>query len=121
MVVVVAAAVVIVLVVAVVTVVVEEVVLRPAPTTSSNQGNVLFNDALNTFDIWFYGVRHMVKNHSDREREVTRCRHMGYSFQLTVRVLLYASTRKQDNTCHGFCLTSRGGLAGTRNRSMGPP
>ena len=32
------------------------------------EGNVLFNDALNTFYLRLYGVRHMVKNHSDRER-----------------------------------------------------
>ena len=30
--------------------------------------NVLFNDALNTFYIRLYGVRHMVKNHSDNEK-----------------------------------------------------
>ena len=30
--------------------------------------NVLFNDALNTFYLWLYGVRHMVKDHSDSER-----------------------------------------------------
>ena len=30
--------------------------------------NVLFNDTLNTFYLWFYGVRHMVKDHSDSER-----------------------------------------------------
>ena len=30
--------------------------------------NVLFNDALNTFYLRLYGVRHMVKNHSDSER-----------------------------------------------------
>ena len=29
--------------------------------------NVLFNDALNTFYLWLYGVRHMVKDHSDSE------------------------------------------------------
>ena len=28
----------------------------------------LFNDALNTFYLWLYGVRHMVKDHSDSER-----------------------------------------------------
>ena len=28
-------------------------------------GNVLFNDVLNTFYLWLYGVRHMVKDHSD--------------------------------------------------------
>ena len=30
--------------------------------------NVLFNNALNTFHLWLYGVRHMVKDHSDSER-----------------------------------------------------
>ena len=30
--------------------------------------NVLFNDALNTFYIQLYGVRHMVKDHSDSEK-----------------------------------------------------
>ena len=30
--------------------------------------NVLFNDAPNTFYLWLYGVRHMVKDHSDSER-----------------------------------------------------
>ena len=29
---------------------------------------VLFNDALNTFYLRLYGVRHMVKDHSDRAR-----------------------------------------------------
>ena len=31
-------------------------------------GNVLFNDALNTFYLRLYVVRHMVKDHSDKER-----------------------------------------------------
>ena len=31
-------------------------------------GNVLFNDALNTFHLWLYGIGHMVKDHSDNER-----------------------------------------------------
>ena len=33
-----------------------------------NEGNVLFNDALNTFYLWLYCIRHMVKDHSDSER-----------------------------------------------------
>ena len=33
------------------------------------EGNVLFNDALNTFYLRLYGVTHMVKDHSDSERE----------------------------------------------------
>ena len=40
---------------------------------------------------------------------------------LFARVLLYASSHRQDNTYHGLCYTSRGALAGTRNSSMGPP
>ena len=30
--------------------------------------NGLFNNALNTFYLWLYGVGHMVKDHSDSER-----------------------------------------------------
>ena len=33
------------------------------------EGNILFNDALNTFYLRLYGVRHMVKDHSDNERK----------------------------------------------------
>ena len=29
------------------------------------EGNILFNDTLNTLYLQLYGVRHMVKNHSD--------------------------------------------------------
>ena len=52
-------------------------------------------------------------------RKETRCRHIGYSYRLTARVLLYAPSHIQDNTYHGLCYTSRGSLAGTRNSSMG--
>ena len=52
-------------------------------------------------------------------RKETRCRHIGYSFRLTARVLLYAPSHRQDSTYHGLCYTSRGALAGTRNSSMG--
>ena len=54
-------------------------------------------------------------------RKESRCRHIGYSFRLTASVLLYASSQRQDITYHGLCYTSRGALAGMRNRSMGPP
>ena len=54
-------------------------------------------------------------------RMETRCRHIGYSYRLTARVLLYAPSHRQDSTYHGLCYTSRGALAGTRNSSMGPP
>ena len=74
------------------------------------EGNVLFNDALNTFCLRLYGVGHIVKDHSDSER-------------LTARVLLYAPSHRQDSTYNGLCYTSRGALAGagTRNSSVGPP
>ena len=54
-------------------------------------------------------------------REETRCHHIGYSFRLAARVLLYAPSHRQDSTYHGLCYTSRGALAGTKNSSMGPP
>ena len=54
-------------------------------------------------------------------RKETRCRHIGYSYRLTARVLLYAPSHRQDNTYHGLCYTSRGALGGTRNSSMCPP
>ena len=56
-----------------------------------------------------YGVGHIASDH------------MCYSFQLTARVLLHASSHRQDNTYHSLCYTSRGALAGTRNSSIGPP
>ena len=54
-------------------------------------------------------------------RKETRFRHIGYSYRLTARVLLYAPSHRQDNTYHGLWYTSHGALAGTRNSSMGPP
>ena len=36
--------------------------------TPRKEGNVLFNNALNTFYLRLYGVRHMVKDHSDSEK-----------------------------------------------------
>ena len=54
-------------------------------------------------------------------RKETRCHHIGYSYRLTARVILYAPSHRQDNTYHGLCYTSRGALAGTRNSSKGPP
>ena len=83
------------------------------------EGNVLFYDTLNTFYLRLYGITYMVKDHSDSEREETHCRHMGYSFWLAARVLLYASSQGQDNTYHSLCYTSRGALAGMRDSSMG--
>ena len=54
-------------------------------------------------------------------RKETRCRHIGYSFQLGARIILYTPSHRQDNTYHDLCYTSRGTLAGTRNSSVGSP
>ena len=54
-------------------------------------------------------------------RKEFRCRHIGYSFRLTSKVILYASSHRNNSTYHGLCYTSRGALAGMRNNSMGPP
>ena len=54
-------------------------------------------------------------------RKETSCCHIGYSFWLTARVLLYAPSHRQDSTYHSLCYTSRGALAETRNSSMGSP
>ena len=43
------------------------VVLLVVPN-EGNKGNVLFNDILNTFYLWLYGISHMVNDHSDSER-----------------------------------------------------
>ena len=40
-------------------------------------------------------------------RKETRCRHIGYSYRLAARALLYAPSQRQDNTYHGLCYTSR--------------
>ena len=89
-------------------------------TDNRKEGNVLFNDTLNTFYLRLYGVRHMVKDHSDSERGNPLLPHR-LLFPITARVLLYASSHRQDNTYHGLCYTSCGALAGMRNSSMGPP
>ena len=82
--------------------------------------NVLFNDALNTFYLRLYGVRHMVKDHSDSEKGNPLLLSIFYLVLSITRVLLYAPSHRQNNTYHGLCYTSRGALAGTRNSSMGP-
>ena len=62
----------------------------------------------------------MVKDHSDSERRHPLPPHK-LLFPISSKVLLYASSHKQNNTYHGLCYTSRGALAATRNSSMGPP
>ena len=111
--------------------------------------NVLFNDALNTFYLRLYGIRHMVKDHSGSER--------GNPLLPLHRLLFSISSNvpphTQDSTYHELCyiylwlcgfrhivkdhsdsekgnpllphrllfLINSGALAETRNSSVGPP
>ena len=84
------------------------------------EGYVLFNDALNTFYLGYMASDIWLRTFLIVRKE-TRCHHMGYSLQLTARVLLYASSHRQDNTHHSLCYTSRGALARMINSSMGSP
>ena len=45
------------------------VVLLSLRSLKGKEGSVLFNDTLNTFHFRLYGIRHMVNDHSDSERE----------------------------------------------------
>ena len=46
----------------------DKIILIEWKNSGGKEGNVLFNDSLNTFYLRLYGVRHMVKNHSDSEK-----------------------------------------------------
>ena len=86
------------------------------------EGNVLFNDTLNTFYLQLYGVTDIWLRTIQIAREEICCRHIGYSLRLTARVLLYATSHRQDSTYHGLLhQTSHAALAGMRNSSMGSP
>ena len=98
----------------------EEHFMLYVQTAGRKEGNILFNDARNTFCLRLYGVGNMVKDHSDSERGNLRPPN-GYSFRLAARVLLHASSHRQDSAFHGLCYTSREALTGTRNSSMGSP
>ena len=67
-----------------------------------------------------YGVRHMVKDHSDSEKGNPLPPHR-LLFPISSKGYLYAPSHRQDSTYHSLCYTSRGALAGTRNSSMAPP
>ena len=91
----------------------------PAFSQMAKEGNVLFNNALNTFYLRLYDVRHMVKHHSDSEKGNPLPPHR-LLFPINSKVFLYAPSHRQDSTYNGLCYTSRGALTWTRNSSMGP-
>ena len=53
------------------------------------EGNVLFNDGRNIFYLRLYGIRHMVKDHSDSKRENL----------LPLHVLLFSISSKGSFIC----------------------
>ena len=90
-------------------------------TGTRKEGNILFNDALNTFYLRLYGVRHTVKEHSDSERG-NPLPPQGLLFSINSNgYFICTFPHRQDSTYHSLCYTSRGALAGTRYSSMGPP
>ena len=68
-----------------------------------------------TYFMFGYMASGIWKRTTQIAREETRCHHIDYSFRLAARVLLYASSHRQDNTYHGLCYTSHGALAGTKS------
>ena len=83
-------------------------VIRTCPFRSKERkGNVLFNDTLNTLYLRLYGIGQIARKET--------CCHMGYSFWLAARGLLYAPSHRQDSTHHSLCYTSRGALASFRS------
>ena len=82
-------------------------------------GNILFNDALNTFYLRLYGVRHMVKDHSDSERGNPLPPH-GLLFPISSKeCFVYIIPDRIVGLHSTLCYTSCVGLAGTYS-SMGP-
>ena len=70
----------------------------------------VFNDAFNTFQLRLYGVRHIVKDHSDTERG-NPLPPYRLLFPISSKDLLYASFHRKYNTYLVLCYTSRGALA----------
>ena len=78
------------------------------------EGNVLFNDAFNTFYLRLYGVGHNSKDHSDSERGNALPPLHGLLFPISSNGSFICIIPQTDNTYHGLCYTSREALAGTR-------
>ena len=92
-----------------------------ATWTSIGRKEMFYLTTHSTHFIYGYMASHIWLRTILIVRKETRCRHIGYSYRLTARVLLYAPSHRQESTYHGLCYTSCGALAGTRNSSMGPP
>ena len=87
----------------------EKYVLEKHGKSLNQEGRkFLFNDALNTFYLRLYGIRYIVKDHSDSERGNPLLPH-GLLFPISCKgYFIYASSHRQDDTYHKLCYTSRG-------------
>ena len=61
------------------------------------EGHFYLTTRSTDFILWLYDIGLWLRT-TQRGREETRCCHMGYSFPLTARVLLYAPLQRQDST-----------------------
>ena len=82
------------------------------------EGNVLFNDALNTFYLRLCGAGHAVKDHSYNEPQNPLPRLHGLFFPKIYRGLFYVQIHT-DWIAHTTAFVTA--LAGTKNSSMSPP
>ena len=80
------------------------------------EGNVLFNDTLNTFCLRLNGVSHMITDQLDSERGNLLPPH-GLLFLISSMGSFICIIHRQNNTYHSLCYTIHGALAGTRNSS----
>ena len=85
--------------------------VKTAGRLSKRERNVFYLTTHSTHFIYGYMASDIWLRTILIVRKETRCRHIGYSYRLTARVLLYAPSHRQDNTYHGLCYTSRGALA----------
>ena len=120
----------------------DQINLQVIAVNARKEGNVSFNDALNTFSLRLYGrkvlgfffyrrTQHIIYGYIESDiryrtpqiaREETGCRHyIDYSFRLAARYLLYAPSSDKMVNIHDVCFTSRGTLVGSITSSMGPP
>ena len=56
------------------------------------------------FNLRLYGVRYIIKDHSDSERNPAANTMWATLFQLAARILLHATSHRQDSTNHGFVM-----------------
>ena len=83
---------------------------QPLSTTPTNAIRFLFKGRKEMFYLMTHS-QHFIYGYMASDirlrtilivRKETRCRHIGYSFRLTARVLLYAPSHRQDSTYTAF-------------------